>query len=74
MGSKIVRADMCSEVEGSKRMTFPCEFPVSSQHRARFDSFTFDAEITKRNIAVLHPGSDSNWLVGCKSCNLIPSK
>lgn len=26
-GSKIVRAEICSEVEGSKRMMFPCSLP-----------------------------------------------
>lgn len=27
MGSYIVRADMCSDVDGSNRMTLPWEFP-----------------------------------------------
>jgi hypothetical protein len=27
IGSKIVRAEMCSEVEGSNRITFPCALP-----------------------------------------------
>lgn len=28
IGSKMVRLETCSEVEGSKRMTLPCEFPA----------------------------------------------
>ena len=28
IGSKIVRVETCSEVDGSKRMTLPCEFPI----------------------------------------------
>lgn len=31
MGSKIVRADICSEDDGSKRMTSPFTFPAASQ-------------------------------------------
>ena len=27
IGSKIVRAEMCSEVDGSNRITFPCALP-----------------------------------------------
>ncbi len=29
MGSKIVLADICSDVEGSKRMMLPCPFPTA---------------------------------------------
>ena len=29
MGSKMVLAEMCSEVEGSKRMMLPCALPAS---------------------------------------------
>ena len=31
MGSYMVRDEMCSFVVGSKRIIFPCEFPVRSQ-------------------------------------------
>ena len=31
IGSKIVRADICSTVDGSKRMTFPCELPIQQR-------------------------------------------
>jgi hypothetical protein len=30
IGSKMVLADMCSEVEGSNKMMLPCAFPVAS--------------------------------------------
>ena len=30
IGSKIVRVETCSEVDGSKRITLPCEFPTDS--------------------------------------------
>ena len=31
MGSNMVLADICSDVEGSKRMTLPCELPEDCQ-------------------------------------------
>jgi hypothetical protein len=32
----IVLAEMCSEVVGSKRITFPWAFPVQNQHCTKF--------------------------------------
>ena len=35
IGSKIVRAEMCSEVDGSKRITWPLTLPVGIVRRQR---------------------------------------
>ena len=61
IGSNIVRADLCSEVDGSNRMTFPWEFPTA------FVSMPPDevhgAFGTKCYIPILHPRCDSQRLI-----------
>ena len=52
MGSKIVRAEICSELDGSKRMISPLVVPGQCQHSLP----TVDAVCaTKGHIAVAHP-------------------
>lgn len=58
MGSKMVLVETCSEVEGSKRMTSPFPFPSSSSV-CILVCYEGKVLLTKRYIAITHPGSYS---------------
>lgn len=68
MGSKMVRAEICSEVEGSKSMTLPLTLPAHCQ--SVVSPCVIDVLPTKGNVAVAHPHCDSNVLVCRKASNL----
>jgi hypothetical protein len=70
IGSKIVLAEMCSEVEGSKRMTLPWAFP-SPVLAAEVAGATTVSGLTKRNIAVPHPRSHPDLLIRRKASHLV---
>lgn len=73
MGSKIVRADKCSDVDGSNNITLPCEFPVRLVRDLMLRRKWNNSPLTESNIPVLHPYGDPNFLVGCKPRHLTAS-
>jgi hypothetical protein len=70
MGSKIVLAEMCSDVDGSKRMTLPWAFPYHVLVGGVAGATTVSG-LTKCNIAVPHPRSHPNLLIGRKASHFV---
>lgn len=72
MGSKMVLAEMCSEVEGSKRMMLPCALPgfLVSKNECRKRNWTRDS-LTKSNVAVPHPRGNPNLIIRCETGHLV---
>jgi hypothetical protein len=61
----IVLAETCSEVVGSKRITFPSELPISSAGPRRHSL------LTKCNVAVAHPRNDGYVGVGSEASDFV---
>jgi hypothetical protein len=68
MGSNMVLADMCSDVDGSNRITLPCELPEEHQY---VESADRRRGSTKGNAGIFHPRCRSYVLIGGESGNLI---
>ena len=60
MGSKIVRADTCFDVEGSNKTISPLPLPVD---QLAIDSRIVTFILTKSDISVVHPRSYSQIFV-----------
>lgn len=72
MGSNMVLAERCSDVEGSKRMMLPCALPgaiMSVPAARRCTALT--AKLTKSDISIPHPSCDSDLLVRGKSSHFV---
>lgn len=69
-GSKIARADVCSDVGGSKRMTLPWDVPGASISMCRGFAGARD-ELTKSYTSIPQPGRNTNMLTGGEAGELM---
>lgn len=65
----MVLREICSEVDGSNRMTSPRELPARRVSSGHDGSFPFAH--TEGNIAIFHPRRYPDRLKGCETGNLI---
>lgn len=64
MGSKMVLVEMCSDVEGSKRVIEPCALPIDPSMNAKNICFVLPNEVlTKSDIAIAHEACDIDRLI-----------
>jgi hypothetical protein len=68
IGSYIVRADICSDVEGSNNITFPWAFPEALS--GYFLAISISG-LTEGNISILHPSCHPNRFIRCEASNFV---
>jgi hypothetical protein len=74
IGSKIVRADMCSDVDGSNSITLPWEFPIRLVRQTTLRRSSDNSLLTKGDIPIPHPYCYPDLFIGCKPRHLISSQ
>lgn len=67
----MVRAETCSEVDGSNKMTLPCTFPAEGKPCILTISSCYT--LTEGDVSVFHPSRNAYLFVSSKSSDLITS-
>lgn len=67
IGSNMVLAEMCSDVEGSNRMMLPWSFADSDQPKVFIEACRV---LTESNVSIAHEACCSHILIRGETCNL----
>src|SRR3954466_2213332 len=71
MGSKMVLAERCSDVEGSNKMMLPWAFPGSDVSTELGHGDCRRWTLTKSNVSIPHPRCYPYLLIRCKAGHLV---
>lgn len=67
IGSNMVLAEMCSDVDGSKRIMLPWSFAAFDQPK---DFISACRVLTECNVSIAHEACSSHILIRRETCNL----